>query len=355
MTIEARFRLERGTFTLDIDLTLPETGITALFGPSGCGKTTLLRVIAGLEKPRAGYLRIGAGTWQDDEHFLPPHKRAVGYVFQEPSLFPHMSVRENIAYGLERVPRNERRISLSRAVELMDIGHLLDRRPQGLSGGEAQRVAIARALAVNPVLLLMDEPLAALDSSRKHGILPLLNALQRELSLPVLYVSHARDEIARIADHLVLMKDGRIRASGALNDLFTRLDLDLARGPETESVIEATVTGYDSDYALSYLDFPGGRFAIAGNALPPGQRMRLQVPARDVSLTLERQHGTSILNIFPATVDDMQPDGPAQMTVRLLIGPVPVLARVTRKSATELGLSRGMNVHAQIKSVALLS
>ena len=201
----------------------------------------------------------------------------------------------------------------------------------------------------------MDEPLAALDAARKREILPLLAALQRELSLPVLYVSHARDEIAQLADHLVLMDNGRVRASGALNSLFTRLDLGLSQGPETESVIEATVTGHDPEYALTYMDFPGGRFAVAHNGLPPGQKTRLQILARDVSLTLARQHGTSILNIFPATVEEMRPDGPAQVTIRLLIGPVPVLARITRKSAVELGIEPGMSVHAQIKSVALLS
>ena len=355
MTIDVRFRLRRGDFTLDIDLSLPEKGITALFGPSGCGKTTLLRAIAGLEGKCEGSLRIGNVPWQDERHFLPPHKRAVGYVFQEAGLFPHLSVRGNIAYGLNRVAESERRISLERAVDLLDIAHLLERRPQHLSGGEAQRVAIARALAANPSLLLMDEPLAALDAARKREILPLLAALQRELSLPVLYVSHARDEIAQLADHLVLMEDGRVRASGALNSLFTRLDLGLSQGPETESVIEATVTGHDPEYALTYMDFPGGRFAVAHNGLPPGQKTRLQILARDVSLTLERQHGTSILNIFPATVEEMRPDGPAQVTVRLLIGPVPVLARITRKSAVELGIEPGMSVHAQIKSVALLS
>ncbi|MCU7938957.1 MAG: molybdenum ABC transporter ATP-binding protein [gamma proteobacterium symbiont of Bathyaustriella thionipta] len=355
MSIEAKFYIDRGDFSLDIALTIPERGVTALFGPSGCGKTTLLRAIAGLEKNCVGYLKVGDEIWQNDNKNLPPHQRPVGYVFQEPSLFAHLNVRRNLEYGLKRLPEAMRKVSLQHAVELLGIGHLLARKPHQLSGGEQQRVAIARALAVSPAMLLMDEPLAALDMIRKREILPYLESLHRELDIPVLYVSHSREEVARLGDNLVLLEAGRVQAKGTVSELFSRLDLALAHGPETETVIKATVAGYDEEFELSYLDFSGGRFAVAGKRLPLGSAARLQVLARDISITLERQSQTSILNIFAATVDEMMNEGTAQITVRLMIGSVPVLARITRKSATDLGLQPGLAVYAQVKSVALLS
>ena len=355
MTIEARFHIGRGDFTLDVDMSLPGRGLTALFGPSGCGKTTLLRAMAGLEFSPGGYLKVGDQLWQDGASCLPPHKRPLGYVFQEPSLFAHLDARRNLEYGLKRLPPEQRRVSLDRAVQLLGIEQLLHRRPHQLSGGEQQRVAIARALAVSPALLLLDEPLAALDQARKQDIMPYLESLHRELDIPVLYVSHSRDEVARLGDHLVLMDRGRVQASGPLGELFTRLDVDLAHGPHAETVIEGVVSGHDDDFKLTYVDFPGGRFVVARNSLPTGTPARLQVEARDVSITLERQSGTSILNIFAATVDDMVNEGEAQVTVRLLVGSAPLLARITRKSASELNLDVGKQVYAQVKSVALLS
>ncbi|MBU0498925.1 MAG: molybdenum ABC transporter ATP-binding protein [Gammaproteobacteria bacterium] len=355
MTIEARFHIDRGGFSLTVDLSLPARGVTAVFGPSGCGKTTLLRAIAGLEFCQGGYLRVGGAVWQDGRQFLPPHKRPIGYVFQEPSLFDHLSVRRNLEYGLKRLKASARKVPLDQAVGLLGIGHLLERRPHQLSGGEQQRVAIARALAVSPALLLLDEPLAALDMTRKREILPYLESLHRELAIPVLYVSHSRDEVARLADHLVLLEDGRIQAAGPVGELFSRLDLALAHGPETETLIEAVVARHDEEFELTYLDFPGGRIAVARNPLPPGSLARLQIQARDVSITLARQSNTSILNIFPAAVDEICKEGPAQVTVRLMVGPVPLLSRITRKSAADLGLKPGKPVFAQVKSVALLS
>ncbi len=355
MTIDARFHIRRGEFSLDVDLTFPARGVTTLFGPSGCGKTTLLRAIAGLEPDRSGYLRVGAQTWQDETRFLPPHQRPVGYVFQEPSLFPHLNVQRNIEYGLKRLPQSAREFSLDQAVELLGIGQLLKRKPHQLSGGEQQRVAIARALAVSPKMLLMDEPLAALDMALKQEILPYLESLQYELDIPVLYVSHSRDEIARLADHLVLLKAGRVQASGSVGELFSRLDLPLAHRPDTETVIETIVTGHDDKFELSFLDFPGGRVTVAGKRLPLHHEVRLQIKANDVSLTLARPTQTSILNIFPATVDELADDGNARTIVRLLIDSQPLLCRVTRKSAAELDLQPGTQVYAQVKSVALLN
>ncbi len=355
MSIEARLQLKRGDFRLEVDLELPARGVSGIFGRSGCGKTSLLRAIAGLEPAVRGELRVNGETWQAAGVFLPPHRRAVGYVFQEPSLLAHLSVRGNLEYGLRRLRRAERRVALERAVDLLDIGPLLARRPQGLSGGEQQRVAIARALAVSPSLLLLDEPLASLDETGKQAILPCLEALHRELEIPVLYVSHARSEIARLADRLVLLEQGRVRACGPVAELFARLDLSLAREPDTAAVIEARVVGHDERYRVNFLEFSGGQFVVAGEPLPRGETRRLQMLARDVSITLERQQQTSILNIFPARIEEMAEHGSAQVTLKLMLGEVPLLSRITRKSAAELGLRPGLRVYAQIKSVALIT
>ncbi len=354
MTVEGRFFLQRGGFTLDVDFRLPARGVTALFGPSGCGKTTLLRAIAGLEPQARGRLKVGHVLWQDEGVFLPPHRRSLGYVFQEPSLFAHLDVRGNIEYGLRRLPRSARRPPLDRAVELLGLKNLLGRKPHQLSVGERQRVAIARALAVNPALLLLDEPLAALDEARKAEILPWLESLHRELAIPILYVSHARDEVARLADYLLLLEAGRLRVAGAVDELFARLDLPLAHRPDAETVIETRVAGHDAEYDLSWLDFSGGRFILPRNHLPEGTRVRLQVKANDVSITLARQQGTSILNIFPAVVDALTEDDRARVMVRLILGEQPLLCRITRKSAVDLALAPGKAVFAQVKSVALL-
>lgn len=358
MSIEARFTIDHGDFSLDVDLAFPEQGITAIFGPSGCGKTTLLRLIAGLEPNHNGYLKVGNVIWQDAQYFLAPHQRSLAYVFQEPSLFSHLTVKANIEYGLKRLKKAEKKkISLEQAVELLGIAHLLARRPHQLSGGEQQRVAIARALAVSPSLLLLDEPLAALDATRKQEILPYLESLHRELDSPMLYVSHSRDEVARLADHLVLMENGRVQATGSVNELFTQLDLSLAHGADTQSVIEAVIVEHDEEFDLSYLEFSGGiygYFTVTRSPLTIGQAVRLQIKASDVSITLEHQSNTSILNIFAATIDKIVEEGKARMTVRLMLGSVPLLAHITSKSALHLDLEVGKAVYVQVKSVALL-
>lgn len=354
MSIDARLYLDRGDFVLDVDLSLPGRGITAIFGASGCGKTTLLRTIAGLETKASGYLKIGTELWQDQDFCLPTHQRQLGYVFQEPSLFPHLNVQQNIAYGGKRLKGNQEKSSLAQVVALLGLEHLLARKPQQLSGGEQQRVAIARALAVNPALLLLDEPLAALDFQRKQEIMPYLESLHQSLNIPVLYVSHARDEVARLADYLVLLETGRVTAVGEAVAVFSRLDLPLAHAPDAETLIEAQVSAYDERFALNALDFSGGRFWVAGDQRAVGSNVRLQIFARDVSLTLSHQSQTSILNIFSAKIDAISTESKAQVTVRLQIGAVFILARITRKSMFELDLIVGKTVYAQIKSVALL-
>lgn len=355
MSIEAKFKWAKRDFKLDVELNIPDRGVTAVFGPSGCGKTTLLRLIAGLERCDNGTLKVGGRVWQDGREYIPPHKRSIGFVFQEASLFPHLNVAKNLEYGVKRVPIAERKVSVDHSVELLGIGHLLDRKAHQLSGGEKQRVAIARALAVSPKILLMDEPLSALDQALKREIMPYLESLHDELNVPIIYVSHSPDEVARLADHLVLLENGRVRADGPIGSMLTRLDLPLAYGDDAAAVIEAKVTGHDDHYAVTYLEFGGGQFTVARNSLSVGQVVRLRVVARDVSLTLEHQTGTSILNIISATIAEIITDEQPEVIVRLIAGGVSLLSRITRKSAEQLDLTCGQRVYAQIKSIALLT
>lgn len=355
MTLEARFRIERGAFTLDARLSVPDRGVTALFGPSGSGKTTLLRAIAGLERDPGGFVQLGEIPWQNGHTFLAPHRRPIGYVFQEASLFAHLSVRQNLRYGYKRVAEPDRRVRVDEAVLLLGIGDLLDRRASDLSGGERQRTAIAQALLTSPRLLLLDEPLTGLDAEGKGEILPYLERLHEELDMPVLYVSHAPDEVARLADHLVLMQGGSILGSGPIAEMLTRFDLPMSRRVDAEALIEAEVVGHDETYQLTLLAFAGGQFQVTREQLDVGQRVRLRVLARDVSLTLEQQSDTSILNILPVTIVELADDGPSQVMVKLSAGGTPVLSRITRKSATTLGLQVGKPLYAQIKTVALLT
>ncbi|MCP5156631.1 MAG: molybdenum ABC transporter ATP-binding protein [Ectothiorhodospiraceae bacterium] len=353
-SIEVRLTGALGTFALAAEFEAPATGIVALVGPSGCGKTTILRCVAGLLRLH-GSLRVRGEVWQDDARgiFLPPHARPIGYVFQEPSLFPHLSVRGNLEFGLRRVPSAERRLRLEDVADLLGVSGFLDRDPASLSGGQRQRVAIARALLASPRLLLMDEPLASLDRASKREILPYLEHLRATLDIPTLYVSHSPDEVARLADHLVSIGAGSVRASGPIAEMLTRMDLAREQGADAEAVVDATVTGHDAEFELTALAFSGGTFLVTRTAHPIGQRVRLRVLARDASLTLEHQTGTSILNIFPAVVDEVVTDGASQ-TVRLDVGGTPLLARITRKSGATLGIEPGRPVHVQVKAVALV-
>ena len=353
--IEARFSLKWDGFALDVDLRIPGRGVTALFGHSGSGKTTLLRCIAGLERAPGGYLRVGERVWQDESGFLPVHRRPIGYVFQETSLFPHLTVRDNLEYGRRRVAGADRRVSLEHAIELLGIGHLLMRKPDRLSGGERQRAAIARALALSPSILLMDEPLAALDLARKQEILPYLERLHDELDIPVVYVSHSPDEVARLADHIVAMDNGRVVAQGPLSETLARLDLPIRLGEDAGVVIDAVVGERDETWQLIRADFAGGSVWVRDNRQPVGHSARIRILARDVSLSLEHHAGTSILNLLQGTVTQLCDDAhPALVLARVEIGGTPVVARLTRRSAANLGLATGQSVWVQIKAVALI-
>lgn len=355
--IHARFRLDYADFCLDVDLRLPGRGVSALFGHSGSGKTSCLRCVAGLERAEQGFLEVNGECWQDSARglFVPPHRRAIGYVFQEANLFEHLSVRRNLEFGMKRVAAAARRVAWDQAVELLGIGHLLERMPGRLSGGERQRVGIARALLTSPRLLLMDEPLAALDLKRKHEILPYLERLHDELDIPLLYVSHSPDEVARLADHLVLLDQGRVVAAGGLRETLARLDLPTALGEDAGVVIDSLIAAHDDHYHLTRLVFRGGEVLVARRPEAVGQRLRFRVHARDVSLALTRAEGSSITNLLPARVEAVAAaQSPAHVLVRLDADGTPLLARITRRSADQLGVAPGQALWAQIKTVALL-
>ena len=355
--IQARFDLSYPGFKLHADLQVFAHGVIALFGPSGSGKTTLLRCIAGLERAANGMLQVKDEVWQDGTNFLPTHKRPLGYVFQEASLFPHLSVRCNLEYGLKRIPPGQNKVQLEQVVEWLGLNKLVERdSPAGLSGGERQRIAIARALLTSPRLLLMDEPLSALDTSSKREILPYLERLHSELDIPVIYVSHALDEVVRLADQLVLMEQGHIIASGALQEMLGRMDLPTAHLDDAGSVIEASVAVHDEEYHLTRLDFYGGSLWVSKVERAIGSMVRARVLARDVSIATVAPQGSSISNILKARIGDIRDEGPDRVNLRMAVGSGQLLlSRITRRSCDQLGLAPGMEIFAQVKSVALIA
>lgn len=348
-SMEVKFRLARETFILDVDLSLSCRGVTAIFGPSGCGKTSLLRSIAGLERAQ-GYLKLCDDVWQDENNFVPTHERPIGYVFQEASLFPHMSVLRNLLYGFRRIPYRQRRVKLEHAVKLLGLAHLLQRKPQGLSGGERQRVAIARALLTSPRLLLMDEPMSALDQSSKAEIMPFLQRLHDELAIPVLYVSHAADEVAQLADHLVIMDAGKIAAHGSIDEMQQYLHLPATEKPATEtavrSPIKALVTEHDESFQLTHLLAGELRLSVPGIVAMPGDAITLKLDADDISLSLEPLRNSTILNVVPARITTMTERKPAHVQLGLETDIGPLLIHVSRKSVNQLGLHPGKDVYA---------
>ena len=352
--IECKIQIHLESFILDANFSIPDRGITVVFGPSGSGKTTLLRAIAGLEKSDKGFLKIGDSVWQEGENFLATHKRQIGYVFQDASLFDHLDVKGNLNFVIKRAVGLKEDF-IESIHNLLEIKSLLNRRTTQLSGGERQRVAIARALLTNPKILLLDEPLSALDMKRKNEILPYLDSIHNDLEIPILYVTHSQSEMSRLADHLLLIEDGHIIGSGPVNDMLTRFDMPLSHGAEAVSIIEAKVVGREAKFNLMHLEFLGGQFVVPDNGFPVQTKVRIRVVARDVSLTKSKQVDTSILNIFPATVQEIVPEGEAQVMVRLKIKETIMLACITRMSSYKLRLEKGTKVFVQVKSVAILS
>ena len=372
--IDIRLQVQQGSFQLALDTQLPGHGVTALFGPSGCGKTTALRAIAGLTRPTQARIVVNGMLWQDDatRQWLAPHQRPLGYVFQEANLFSHLSVRQNVEYGLRRRSTGGKAatIALDQAIDLLGIAPLMQRPVTHLSGGEAQRVAIARALASSPQLLLMDEPLAALDAARKAELMPYLDRLGQALALPIIYVSHSMDEVSRLADTLLLLNSGQLVAQGPVVDLMTRLDLPLAQGlpgDHQAAIAEGVVCARDAQDHLWSMQLghnplhqlhwtePGANYQL-------GERVRLRILARDVSLSLAPPHGSSILNSLPVVVGAMQASGPGQVLLQLQLqgndldakDGIRLLALISARSARVLQLAPGMPLHAQLKSVAVL-
>jgi molybdate transport system ATP-binding protein len=355
MSVHARLTLEREGFDLDLDLRLPGQGVSGVYGPSGSGKTTLLRSLAGLEPRARGRVQVGEAIWQDTDAgvFVPTHRRGVGYVFQDAGLFPQLSVRGNLEFARRRAPSE--RLDRDQVVALTGVAHLLSRSPQGLSGGERQRVALARALLAAPEMLLLDEPMASLDRTSRLELLPYLEALHDALGIPMVYVSHAAREIARLADHVLVLDAGRVRASGTVQEVFTRLEVAGERGAGGLAVILAVVAGHEPEHHLTRLRFDGGELVLPEQRLAVGQPVRLLIHPRDISLTMTRAHDTSILNILPVTVAASIAHGPSQLLVSLSAGATTLLAQITRRSGELLNVHEGQRLFAQIKGVSLLS
>ena len=354
LEVSARKKLEGRD--LNMDLTCEADGVIALFGRSGAGKTSLANMLAGLLKPDSGRIVLRDTVLFDSERGidLPPEARRLGYVFQEGRLFPHMKVRHNLTYGYRRLPEAERHVQPEQIVELLDLGALLERRPRDLSGGEKQRVALGRALLANPRLLLMDEPLAALDQPRREEVLPFIERLGEELDIPIVYISHAMEEIMRLAETMVLISDGRVAAVGSVPELTSRLDLRPLTGRyEAGSVFDAKVLGHDQDFSLTRLGFAGGTLQVPRLDLPPGDELRIRIRARDVVLARQAPPMTSVLNVFEGTVQEVSAESGALVDVLLDLKGAPLWARITAKSKKDLGIEPGNRLHALIKAVAV--
>jgi len=352
----ARFNVVYPNFHMSVGLDFPASGITVLFGPSGSGKTTLLRCLAGLERAPDGFMQFGNEVWQDEVQgvCVPLYARPIGYVFQEPRLFPHYSVRSNLLYGYNRIPTNERRISIEQVVTILGIEHLLDRRIHKLSGGEQQRVAIGRALLTSPKLLLLDEPLASLDIQRKQEILPFIRRLHAELRIPVMYVSHAISEILQLADRVILMKQGTLVGAGALNEVLTSLEFRGNFGSHRiGAVLDARVASHEPQYGLTQLEFKGQSLCVPLQPAAIGQPIRVHIFSSDVSLVIGQTNSpTSVLNILEATIIEIREVDQSSVDILLDIG-APLVASITRKSLANLALKPGQHVYAHIKAVAL--
>lgn len=353
LDVALRHRFGGDGFSLDVAFQAAPRGVTALFGPSGCGKSTILAAIAGLLRPQAGRIALGGQVLLDTAAgiALPPERRRCAVVFQDARLFPHLSVESNLRYGLKRAPRGAEGPGFEEVVALLGIGPLLGRRPFGLSGGERQRVALGRALLARPLLLLMDEPLAALDAARRAEVLPFLARLRDAAGIPILYVTHALEEVDALADGLVLLEAGRVLASGTAEALSARADLPLAARRDAGVLLPCVAAAAAGD-GLARLDFEGGTLLTTLHPGAPGTRLRIRIRARDIAVAVEEPRGLSTRNILPATLAGIDPiPGTAEVFARLAVGPSLLLARITADSVQRLALRPGMPVWALIKAV----
>ena len=342
----------QGDFVLDAHFEAGE-GVTALFGPSGSGKTTLVQMIAGLTRPDEASISFDGMLWDDTDKrvFVTPHRRRIGYVFQEGRLFPPLTARQNLLYGQFFAPRGERRISEAEVVSLLGIERLLNARPATLSGGEKQRVAIGRALLSAPRLILMDEPLSALDRTRKQEILPYIESIRDRIKIPIVYVSHAIDEVARLANRVVLLDDGKVKAQGTPAEIFP----DATNLPESlapQSMFEARLIGHEPYYGLSIAEIGSEVITLQPVDLPDGTLVRMRIPATDIILALERPQNISALNHLAGTITSLANDGP-HVLVSLDCAGQRLVSRITLLSAERLALKPGMTVHALFKAVTV--
>ena len=350
--------LRRAQFSLQLDVQLPDQGITVILGSSGAGKTSLLRCVAGLDRADQARIEMGGVLWQDDQQgvFVPTWQRALGYVFQEASLLPHLTVKQNLTYGLKRIGSRTPMHSLAQAIELLGIGHLLERSPAGLSGGERQRVALARALASQPRILLLDEPMASLDAARRQEILPWLEKMRDELHLPMLYVTHAANEAARLGAHMLVLEHGRVQAQGTVYEVFANIDQALGAGEDMGALLQGTLVERHADWHLCRIAFDGGELWLRDSGLALGQSVRMRLLARDVSVATVAPQHTSIQNLLSAVIEAVADDDhPSQVLVRLRVGPSAVLSRITQRAWAQLGLQVGQQVFLQVKTVALVA
>ena len=356
MSFEVAICHDYGDFCLDVSFRIEQPGITALFGPSGAGKTSVINAIAGVLRPKRGHILINGRVVlnTDQKIFVAPRERRVGYVFQDARLFPHLNVMNNLRFGWRRAERRASEDEVRHLVNLLGLEKLLKRRPRTLSGGERARVALGRALLASPEILLLDEPLAALDVSRKSEILPYLERLGNEVKLPVVYVSHSLDEVSRVADHVIVLRQGRIALSGPIFEVLTDLSLpDYTGSSPFGALLDATVSEHGSEDGLSILSFAGGKLVVPSVGRTIGSRLRVRVRAEDVMLAVAEPVQISANNILPVIISEIQPRSPSHADIRLLCGPTPLVARITGSSTNRLGLRAGQKVYAIIKSVTV--
>ncbi len=360
MSLHTRIQLTRESgFSLDVELDVPLQGITAVYGDSGTGKTTFLRCLAGLESPaRGSYIKLNGVHWLNETVTLATEKRGVGYVFQDARLLPNLSVLANLEFAETLSSRWHSGSDLptsAQVIQWLGLERFLDQPTTKLSGGQAQRVAIARALLCSHNLLLMDEPVSALDPTARQEILSYLERVHHESQVPIIYVSHNIEEASRLADHLVLMAEGRVAAQGPTLDMCSRIDLPLAHEEDAAAILSGTVTNYDKQFCLTEVDTGAGTLYLARKNSQVGSTLRVRIPARDVSISLREPEQSSILNVLPARILDVDESDEGRVLLQLAHGEQRFLARVTRKSAEELQLRPDLEIYAQIKSVALLN
>ena len=355
--IQAKIDIRRASgFALSVNLNLPNTGLTAIFGQSGSGKTTLLRCIAGLEDNVTANIIVNDTVWHHDKGAMAAHNRPLGFVFQQANLFPHLNVAKNLAFAVKRNKRNDPHFNIDDIVSLLEIGHLLDKQTDSLSGGEKQRVATARALLIQPDVLLMDEPLSSLDITMKQGLLPFIQKIKDELVIPILYVTHDIDEIVRLADHMVVLQDGKAICQGEVNSTLANLDLPVDFGSQLGVVLRGVAGQYCEQWSLNEVQVEHQSIFILGNPDIQQTKVGLRILAQDVSIALTPSDASSIQNRLSCQVVEIKPDQhPALLIVKLQIGNQFLLSRITRKAANDLNLNTGMLVFAQIKSAVLLS